>query len=84
MQRSWWCRFKNKVCRKLGVCYELIAVGWPYNGEVPIWVVKAVEKKMEKGWGYGTFYFYGRTFIYKVEHKPDVQGGSWYWYRKKK
>ena len=53
-------------------------VGGP---RVPKWVMNAFYKK-RKGRSYGTWYFKGKTFLYKFENVPDVQGGSFHVYRK--
>jgi len=61
--------------------WERIRVGSD-TSNVPSWVLKAYYRHRKHASPYGTFYIKGKTFEYKVMNIPDVQGGSFYVYRK--
>lgn len=65
--------------------WEKLEWGDTKGKPIPKWVEKAYWKWNNKfrNRPYGKIkYFYGKTFIYKVKCVADVQGGSYYWYRK--
>ena len=63
--------------------------GWEEIDKLPSWVSKAFHKDFNKNYykgngnPYGKSYTYnGDRFSYKIIVKDDVQGGSYYYYRK--
>lgn len=67
--------------------WETLAYGDTKGEPIPKWVEKAYWKWWNKlkTRPYGKVkYFHGKNFVYKIVCKSDVQGGSYYWYRKLK
>ena len=56
---------------------------------LPRWVITAFHKQFNRNYRKGnrnpydkTYYFKGKTFEYKIKVLGNVQGGSYYYYRK--
>ena len=62
---------------------------WERVEQIPIWVLKSFRKEFNKNYYKGnknpydkSYYFNGKTFQYKVKVIGDIQGGSYYYYRR--
>ena len=68
--------------------WEKIGIGADQS-KLPSWVVNAFHKQFNKNYYIGnrnpydkSYLFKGKTFEYKIEVIGDVQGGSYYYYKR--